>query len=81
MDISTAFHSPQFLPTLVGALVAGLFCVLRPEAVRALATRYRPGVAARFRDAEAHRRFITFCGWAMLAVAAQASLVVLLVER
>jgi hypothetical protein len=81
MGISTAFHSPQFLATLVSALVAGLFCVLRPEAVRTFAARRRPGVAARFRDAEAHRCFITFCGWALLALAAGSSLGALLLER
>ncbi len=34
MGISTAFHSPQLLLTLVAALAAGLLGVLRPEAVR-----------------------------------------------
>ena len=81
MGTSTAFHSPLFLANLVGALVAGLFCVLRPEAVRTFEARYRPGVAVRFRDAEAHRRFITFCGWALLALAAGSSLSALLLER
>jgi hypothetical protein len=73
------FHSPQFLIAIVSALVAGLFCVLRPEAVRAFVVWSRPNMAARFRDAEAHRHFIAFCGWALLAPAAESSLVVLLV--
>lgn len=81
MSTSTAFHSPLFLVNLIGALVAGLFCVLRPEVVRTVAARYRPGVTARFRDAVAHRRFVTFCGWALLALALESSLVVLFVEH
>jgi hypothetical protein len=79
MSTSTVFHSPLFLLNLVGALVAGLFAVLRPEAIRTCAARYRPDVAGRFRDAEAHRRFITFCGWALLALALESSLVALFV--
>jgi hypothetical protein len=71
VDISAAFFSSPSPGRLVLiALVSGLFCVLWPEAVRLIAARYRPGVAERFRDAEAHRRFISFCGWALLALAA-----------
>jgi hypothetical protein len=78
---SAAFHSPLFFFQLVGALVAGLFAVLRPEAVRTFAAWWRPDVAARFRDAEAHRRFIAFCGWALLALAAGLSSSALLLGR
>jgi hypothetical protein len=79
MGTGTALHSPLFLLNLVGALVAGLFAVLRPEAIRSFAVRYRPDVAGRFRDAEAQRRFISFCGWTLLALALESSCVVLFV--
>jgi hypothetical protein len=72
------FHSPQFLLAIVGALVAGLLGLLRPEAVRAFVVRSRPDVAARYRGAEAHRRFITLCGWSLLTLAAGSSLGTLL---
>lgn len=77
MGISTA-PSAQFLIASVSTLVVGLFAVLRPEAFRTFVARYRPSLAERFRDAEAHRRFIAFCGWAMLALVAESSLAVLL---
>lgn len=81
MGTSTAFHSPLFLLNLLGALIAGLFAVLRPEAIRIFASRTRPGIAKRFRNADAHRRFIGFCGWLLLAVAVESSLVALFVQR
>ena len=71
-------HSPLLLLMAVQALVFGVFCVLRREAIRAFVLRTRPDLAARFRDDDAHRRFITFCGWALLALAAESSLVSLL---
>jgi len=77
----TAFRAPLFLVNLVGALVAGLFCVFRPEAIRTFVARSRPSLAERFRDAEAHRRFISFCGWAILAIALESSLVALFVQQ
>ena len=73
--------SGWLLANLMSALIAGLLCVLRPEVVRLVAARLRPDVAQRFGDAEAHRRFIGFCGWALLALAMGVSLSVLLVER
>jgi hypothetical protein len=74
MDIRTSFASPEFILALVVGLIGGFLCVLRPESVRAFAARHHPAVAARFRDAKAHRRFIQFCGWAMLALAASMSI-------
>ena len=81
MGTSTALHSPFFLLNLVGALVAGLFLVLRPEVVRIFVARSRPKLAGRFRDAEAHRRFISFCGWTLLALALESSLVALFFQH
>lgn len=81
MGISTAFSSAEFVLALAVGLVGGLVCVLWPESVRAFAARHHPDTADRFRDADAHRRFISFCGWAMLALAAGLSLARFLVER
>jgi hypothetical protein len=68
MDISTAF-----VLALVVSLVGGVLCAFRPESVRSFARRHHPAVASRFRDAEAHRRFIQSCGWALLALATSLS--------
>ena len=73
--------SAEFFVSLAVGLVGGLFYVLRPESVRTFVARSRPDVAERFRDAEAHRRFISFCGWVMLAVAAESSWAVLIVQH
>lgn len=73
--------TPSLLVHLVLALVSGLLCVLRPEVFRSFVARYRPGLAGRFRDAEAHRSFIRFCGWALLATATFISLNLQLVDR
>jgi hypothetical protein len=81
MGISTAFASPEFILALVVSLVGGLLCALRPESIRTFTTRYHPAVAARFRDAKGHRRFIQFCGWALLALAGSLSFASFVVER
>ena len=78
MGVSTAFTSPAFLLALGIGVVGGLLCVLRSEAVRRFAARNSPHTAERFPDADAHRRFIEFCGWALLALAAGLSLASLL---
>jgi hypothetical protein len=78
MGISTG---ADFLLLSVISLGGGLLCVLRPESVRIFATRYSPGASEMFGGAEAHCRFIRFCGWALLALASNTSLVSLMVER
>ena len=74
MGVSTAFASPGFLLAVVIGLVGGLLCVLRPESVRAFASRHHSDLSERFSDVEAHRRFVEVCGWAMLALTAALSL-------
>lgn len=80
LGVDTAFSSPEFLLALIIGLVGGLLCVLRTESVRAFAARYSPDVTERFGGAEAHRRFIRFCGWALLALAVGLSLSALVFE-
>ena len=70
-----------FVLSAVVGLGGGLVCVLWPESVRAFAARHSPDVSESFANAEAHRRFIRFCGWAMLALAVSSSLASLMVEH
>jgi len=81
MGISTAFAPSGFLLALATGLIGGLICVVRSESVRAFVARHDPDVSERFGSAEAHRRFIEFCGWALLALAVGLSLVSFVVER
>ena len=73
MDVGNAFAtavSSGLLPTVVIGFIAGIVCVFWPDVVRSFAVRLRPEVTQWFVDEKAHRRFIEFCGGALLLLAA-----------